>query len=245
VRQNGSSPRRRSVLATRVHADQRTPLHNALLRRLASEDRQRLVELCRRVELGKGHSLYAVGDRMPTAWFPLSGLTSLLTLTGEGLSIETAVVGADGLLGLNAIATTRVAGCHAVVQLPMVALQVSTDRLRAEFDHSPAIRRLMLDYSTTLLDQTMRAVACHRFHTVTQRMARWLLTAQDHLDTDLVRLTQEQLAALLGTQRTAVTHAATTLQALGVIRQRHGRTYILQRTRLIEAACECYVAPTL
>jgi CRP-like cAMP-binding protein len=85
--------------------------------------------------------------------------------------------------------------------------------------------------------------ACHRFHTAHQRLARWLLMASDRTRSSRVELTQEQLAHVLGLQRTGVTVANVALQDAGAIRSRHGRITIVDRKRLENLACECYGTP--
>jgi CRP-like cAMP-binding protein len=75
---------------------------------------------------------------------------------------------------------------------------------------------------------------------VDQRLARWLLMSQDRLLGDVVSLTQETLASMLGTRRASVTEAAGILQKAGLITYRRGYVKIDNRRGLEAAACECY-----
>jgi len=113
-----------------------------------------------------------------------------------------------------------------------------------ELERNAALRRVLLQYASRVLDQAAQSAVCHRFHTVVQRLARWLLSARDRVESDVIHLTQEGMAALLGSPRTAVTTASVMLQDYGAIRQRHGRTFIIDAARLRHAACECYGAPS-
>jgi CRP-like cAMP-binding protein len=88
----------------------------------------------------------------------------------------------------------------------------------------------------------MQAAACNRLHEVDQRLARWLLMSQDRLAGDVVPLTQETLANMLGTRRASVTEAAGILQKAGLITYRRGDVKIDDRGGLEAAACECYDA---
>jgi hypothetical protein len=83
-------------------------------------------------------------------------------------------------------------------------------------------------------------VVCHRFHSTSQRLSRWLLAAQDRLHSDVVEVTQESLARVLGVPRPAVNAGAVVLQDAGYIRYRHGRIVVMSREPLIRAACDCY-----
>jgi len=81
---------------------------------------------------------------------------------------------------------------------------------------------------------------CNRLHEVDERLARWLLMSQDRLGGDLVPLTQEFLAHMLGTRRSSVTVAAGLLQKAGLISYNRGEVTVTDRGRLEDAACECY-----
>jgi hypothetical protein len=63
---------------------------------------------------------------------------------------------------------------------------------------------------------------------------------QDRIGSNLVPLTQEFLAHMLGTRRASVTVAAGILQKAGLITYQRGQVNIVDRSRLESAACECY-----
>jgi hypothetical protein len=83
-------------------------------------------------------------------------------------------------------------------------------------------------------------VLCNRMHEVDARLARWLLTSSDRMESDTLHLTQEFLSQMLGVQRSTVTVAAGELQRKGMIGYSRGRIHILDRAALSEVACECY-----
>ena len=82
--------------------------------------------------------------------------------------------------------------------------------------------------------------ACNRLHEAEERLARWFLMVRDRIDTDTFYLTQESLAAMLGSRRTTVTAAAGVLQRQGLIRYSRGRIHIVDPIGLADVACECY-----
>lgn len=71
-------------------------------------------------------------------------------------------------------------------------------------------------------------------------MAKWLLMAQDRLETPRFRITQEFLATLLGATRQTVTGVASTFHRKQVIDYTRGQLEILDRGGLETASCECY-----
>ena len=79
-------------------------------------------------------------------------------------------------------------------------------------------------------------------HSIEQRLARWLLVAQDRLDADEFFLTQEFIAMMLGASRSTVSVVAGMLQKAGFITYHRGKVSILNRDALEAASCECYKA---
>jgi CRP-like cAMP-binding protein len=115
---------------------------------------------------------------------------------------------------------------------------------RAAFDRAmksmPSFRGLMLAYVQAFLEQALVSVACNGRHSLKERLARWLLTMRERSDDDVMPLTQDLLAELLGVQRPSLTHAAAELEKAGLILRGRRQITILDRQGLIKASCECY-----
>ncbi|MDB5465481.1 MAG: transcriptional regulator, Crp/Fnr family, partial [Phenylobacterium sp.] len=90
--------------------------------------------------------------------------------------------------------------------------------------------------------QSAQSTACNTLHSAEQRLCRWLLLTQDRLRSEVVPLTQEHLAIMLGVQRTTVTAVASQLQGRGAISYVRGKITIRDRPDLLRGACECYEA---
>jgi CRP-like cAMP-binding protein len=99
-----------------------------------------------------------------------------------------------------------------LVQIPGAAAKMS----RATFDRAmksmPSFRGLMFAYVQAFLEQVLVTVACSGRHSLKGRPARWLLMMRDRSDDDVMPITQNLLAEMLGVQRPSVTHAATDLE---------------------------------
>jgi CRP-like cAMP-binding protein len=112
--------------------------------------------------------------------------------------------------------------------------------LRRHLRDLPALRPLLDRYLRVLMCQLAQTAACMRFHVVEERLARWLLMTQDRAQSDTFRVTQEFLAFVLGVRRVGVTVAAGILQSRHLIRYKRGHVTIIDRERLVAAACSCY-----
>ena len=115
---------------------------------------------------------------------------------------------------------------------------------RAEMDRQGALYELETRYGNALVGFIMQSTACNAVHSVEQRLARWLLMAQDRMGSDGFAMTHEFIAMMLGATRPTVTVVAGTLQKAGLITYHRGHVTILDRERLEAASCECYRAAT-
>jgi CRP-like cAMP-binding protein len=217
-----------------------TPRTNTLMSRLPRDAHQRLLSHCTRVPLHEHEWLAETGTPVKWAYLPCSGVVSMQTMTENAESVEVAMVGSEGLVGLPMASTSDLSPHTAVVVIPGEAFRLRPDDLQAEFEHNPALQRVLVHYWHALIADIAQGSACHRFHMARQRLARWLLSASDRTQSARIQMTQERLGQALGLQRTGVTAASIALQDAGAIKSRHGRITIIDRRRLESMACECY-----
>jgi CRP-like cAMP-binding protein len=173
-------------------------------------------------------------------YFPESGMVSLILSLEGGHIVEVGLVGNEGVVGVLAgLGTGRISG-EAIVQMPGTALRMKTDLLRKEIGVNPSIRQMLLRYVQALFCQITQTAACNVRHRLPQRLARWLLMANDCTLANEVNLTHEFLSMMLSVRRSGVTTALKTLSDAGIIATGHGRISILSRERLEATSCECY-----
>lgn len=210
---------------------------------LASLPEHELASLARHLEtvhLEKGEVVYITGDRIRYAYFPVGGLFSLLSTTETGLTVEIAMVGNEGMVGLPVILKNGTTPYEVIVQLATEAFRIKAEVLQEEFNKGGALQEFVLRYLNVLIAQVSQLTICNRFHTLELALSRWLLTAQDRVNSESLNLTQETISQALGVPRTGVTMAAGTLQRAGLIRYSRGKIVILDRPKLEANSCECY-----
>jgi CRP-like cAMP-binding protein len=175
-------------------------------------------------------------------WFPCTAVLSVVTVMSDGRTVESDTVGRESAAGVLAALGSSVATSRTFVQIPGRATRLSAARLRLQAEASPSFRRLLVRHSLANLAQAHQSVACNALHDVDARLCRWLLMSQDRTDSDVVRLTQQYLATMVGVQRTTVTRLLSTLADDGVIRKGRACIEVIDRRRLEARVCECYGA---
>jgi CRP-like cAMP-binding protein len=192
------------------------------------------------MELESHRVLHEAHEVLQYAYFPNDGLLSLVVVFAEGKTVEAGIIGKEGLVGIPAIAGLSRSPLREVVQITGDGLRMSVTTLRDLLATAPQLHHELEHFSVVLGLQVAQTAGCNRLHDVEKRLARWLLMAQDRVSSELLPITHDFLATMLGTDRPSVSLAAGVLQKAGVIEYRRGSVKILNRVELERAACECY-----
>lgn len=216
------------------------PVGNEILLSLPAKERDQIFPLLTFVELRTHDVLHEPGDAIKFGYFLNDGMVSILTVLAEGKSVEVGLTGKDGFVGLPLIVGFSSGPTQAVVQIAGSAFRINARALTQVVRQCPVLSNRLQRYVQMLAMQGTQVAACNRIHEVDERLARWLLMCQDRISSNLVPLTQEFLAHMLGTRRASVTVAAGILQKAGLITYQRGHVNIVDRERLEAACCECY-----
>lgn len=192
------------------------------------------------VELDSHQILHEAHEVLEYAYFPNDGLLSLVVVLAEEKTVEAGIVGKEGLVGIPALAGLSRSPLREVVQITGEGLRIPAASLRDSLATAPQLRYQMERFAVVLGLQVAQTAGCNRLHGVEQRLARWLLMAQDRVKTASLPITHDFLATMLGTDRPSVSLAAGVLQKAKVIEYSRGSVKILNRTELERIACECY-----
>jgi CRP-like cAMP-binding protein len=213
---------------------------NKLLALLPREEYERLLPNLERVHLSRGKSLGEAGELVRHAYFLLNGVVSLLSMTENGETIEAAMVGNEGVVGIPVILRVDVCPYRTIALTPVNAMRISAGALKKELDRGEHLQDLLLRYMHSIFIQVSQSATCNHFHKIEKRLCRWLLAMRDRVKEDNFHLTQEFISDMLGAPRSSVTVAALKLQDAGIIRYQRGHVTILDERGLEAAACECY-----
>lgn len=217
-----------------------TPAANLLLTSLSQASSDLLLAQCTPIELPIRVLLYEADQAPKFAYFVTSGIASVVASMEQGETAEVGVIGREGVVGVMHLLGDALVPTRCFMQLPGSALRMPLAALREVFRSSEEIRERILEFVQHQALCVSQIAGCNRLHGAEERLARWLLMVSDRTGSDLMELTQEFLAEMLGAQRTTVTMIAGTLQHSGLIEYRRGRVRIVDRASLEQAACDCY-----
>lgn len=167
-------------------------------------------------------------------------MASVVVTVANGDTVEVGVVGIDGVVGVPILLGTGSSPGRTFIQIAGSGFRINAKVLKEEFERPGELRRHLQRYLQAYFVQTAQTAACNRLHRIEERLARWLLTCHDRMDSDLLRLTHDFLGQMLGAPRTTVTLAARLLHQAGLIDYSRGLVTILDRAELEKTACECY-----
>jgi len=213
---------------------------NLLIARLASRDYEELAPHLESVHLAQGKVLHEPLKPITHMYFPENSVISLMSLTEHGASIEVGMISCEGAVGVSALLGAPSTPFRAIVQAPGTAIRARADKVAALFKTSPALQSTIHRYLHGRLIQLSQSAVCNRFHTIEQRLARWLLDSQDRIQNGVFPYTQEFLSAMLGTDRSSVSLALGLLKRAGLIGSTRAQVSIVDRKGLEEITCECY-----
>lgn len=214
-------------------------LANQLLSALPAEDFERLLPVLETVALTPRESLQDAAEARHV-YFPEDAVVSHLVVFEDGTTVETAMTGREGAVGLGAVFRQDSPTHWPRVTLPGNALRMRADLFRQEFAGEESFRRLLLEHAGRHIAQVSQRAACINRHRIESRLATWLLMLHDRAGVDHLPLTQEFIAQRIGARRAGISEVFGSLQERHLIGHSRGVVRVTDRPGLEAAACECY-----
>ncbi len=213
---------------------------NSLLASLGAPEWAKWEPYFERVHLKLREELLRPDDTLEFLWFPEGGVQSQVIESSEGGSVEVAIVGSEGVVGLPGIFGVRHMATRTIVQVETDAMRIRLNDFRKHLLPDHALLRRLERYAAATLGSLSQIAGCNRLHSPEQRLCRWLLMVRNRLDTDSIPMTHEFLSLMLGTRRASVTEVAQALQGRNLIAYERGTLEFLNVAGLERFTCECY-----
>lgn len=211
-----------------------------ILAALPQKERDHLRQYLSFILVKSGEVFWQPNQPITSVYFPTFGMVSLLAVMRNGATAEVGLMGSEGFVGIPIILGARHASVRAIAQTEGSGFRMGSELFRQILPETPQLERMLRHYAHTQAMQLAQGAACNCLHQVPERLARWLSMSRDRTGSEVLPLTQEFIAQMLGCRRSTVTTSIGQLQKMGVIRSEHGRVHILDREQLESRACECY-----
>ena len=154
--------------------------------------------------------------------------------------VEVTLTGKEGSSGSSVVLGDTRSLCTAMIQIPGEAVRIPTSTITGDLPHLPYLEAALSRHNSLLLQTAVISVGCSRFHTVPQRVARWLKAHWYGTGIETFPFSAQFLAAQVGAESKAVGEVLKSLSQNGVVRLGHNQITIADHDALSKQACECF-----
>jgi hypothetical protein len=207
------------------------------VKRLPPHERKQLRTHLELVSVEPRQELNEIGSELRYICFPLDCAISLMDHQPDGQSVEIAVIGKEGSTGFNAAQGLTASPCRTIVQVGGSMYRLGAKWLNASV---PFLLQSLIRFGALIFRHTVISVGCSQFHTVDQRLGRWLLAHQHRTGRTTFPFTHEFLAEQLGVQRVTVTEALAVLQKKKLVDSGYGNVKLLKSKAMEKVSCDCF-----
>ena len=215
------------------------PRANTILGALPAAEYARMHPRLEHVDLARGVVLEREHQPIPNVYFPVEGVASIVAVGENGESVDTSMIGREGMTGLAVFLGTGQMPVRTMVQVPMRGYRLTSQDLRAELEGGGKLVNLLQRYTQVVMVSMAQLILCNRTHRLDQRAARWLLQVDERVDEAPFEVTQEFLAEMIGTQRPSLSLAVSQFKDDGLVSYSRGRITITDREGLLNRSCAC------
>jgi CRP-like cAMP-binding protein len=216
---------------------------NKVLAALSPEDFALLEPHLEPVSLDLRQMLEPANKPIKHSYFLNHGLASVIAIGKNGSRLEVGLIGREGMTGLPVVIGNDRSPNETFIQVQGDGSRIKSDELRGAIRESRCLHNVLLKFVHDFMILTAHTALSNGTATAEERLARWLLMAQDRLGGDEVPLTHEFLSLMLGIRREGVTVSLNALKRKGLIRLMRGCIQIADRRGLITAANGSYGIP--
>jgi CRP-like cAMP-binding protein len=216
---------------------------NLLLASLSPADLGSLLPHLGAVDLPLRHVLEKPDKRVDAVYFPEAGFASVVAVQAKGTQVEVGLIGREGMSGLTIILGNHRSPHSTYMQAAGEGQRIDAGELRKAMQQSASLHGSLLKYVQVFMTQTAHTAIANARAKLEERLARWILMADDRLDGKSLPLTHEFLSLMLGVRRAGVTEALHALEAQNLIQPARGEVVVLNRKGIERKAGASYGVP--
>jgi CRP-like cAMP-binding protein len=216
---------------------------NQLLAALTPTDLALLQPHLTAVSLKLLHKMERPNKPIETIYFMHTGFASVVAVQSDDSRVEIGLIGREGMTGAAVLLGSGQSPHSTYIQAAGAAEQIAVGALRNALRESETLHRLLLKFVQAFMVQTAHTAVANARAKLPERLARWILMAQDRIDGPRLTLTHEFLRLMLGVRRASVTEALQELTRRRLIKAGRGEIIVLNRAGLERVAGDFYGLP--
>ncbi|MGZ7042130.1 MAG: Crp/Fnr family transcriptional regulator, partial [Thermoanaerobaculia bacterium] len=176
---------------------EQSTLANLLLSQLSVHERNAIHRGAETLILNPGDILLRAHTHSEFVFFPINAVASVVRTLRDGKSCELALIGNEGMVGLDVFMDAKTQLDDFVVLSGGWAYKLPADELRRQYRRNGTLQKYLLRFTDALLAQVAQSAICGRYHSPQARLARWLLMIRDRTASAEIRVTQPAIRTML------------------------------------------------
>jgi hypothetical protein len=213
---------------------------NTILAGLPPQEQGLILPLCEEVQINLGDRLEESGQRIAFLHFPLNSAISMTSIRDLTHMVEVTITGQEGCSGSSVVLGDDRSMCTAMVQIPGTAIRIGTSTVLEQLPRLRYLRSALSRHTSLLMRHAVVSVGCSTYHTVPQRLARWLKAHRHRSGIASFPFSIKFLAAQVGADWKLLADVVDQFQRLGIVKYTHNNVTITDQDALGKQACECY-----
>ena len=154
-------------------------VRNSILGALLASEYEELLPKLEHVTLARGEIVLRADQEIEAVYFPEQAVIAMVDCMDNGRTVEVGMIGHEGIVGINVVLGGIATADQAIVQFAGSAMRMKSKDLKKELRIRNPLQPPLLAYARTFLAVISQSVACCQYHSVEQRLARWLLVMND------------------------------------------------------------------
>ena len=216
---------------------------NRLLSSLSKADFGLLLPDLEAVSLDLRKVLERPNKRIADVYFPDAGFASVVAVQPKQTKVEVGLIGREGMTGLPVVLGNHKTPHETYIQAAGHGQRITATKLRKAMAASSSLQSQLLKFVQAFMLQTAQTAISNARAKLNERLARWILMADDRIDGSRLPLTHEFLSLMLGVRRAGVTEALHALESEGLIRASRGEIIVRSRKGIERRAGGSYGIP--
>jgi CRP-like cAMP-binding protein len=205
---------------------------NTILRSLSPDDLAAIEPHLTRATLPTPKLLEGSKRRISTVYFLEAGIASVVAVDQTEQEMEVGLIGHEGMTGLPIVLGIDRWSHSTFMQVPGWGYGIDAETLRRCQADRPGLNAAFLKSVHSFLMQVSSTATSRVRGRVDERLARWILMAHDRVGDDVMALTHQFLAVMLGVRRAGVTVALQALADRALVETGRGTLRVLDREGL-------------